>query len=345
MESKVYDFKLTTDGKLADVIGEIDHLNSRWKSIEQKESKKIKQLKTIAILQSVGASTRIEGSNMTNETINDLLKNTDTSKSEDKHAREAIGYFEALNKIIKSAKTLSVTETDIKNIHGILMKHSLIEEKYKGHYKTQRNSVEIVFPSGKQTIFRTADAGSATENALKRLIEWYHKDQTVHPLIKIATFIYEFLSIHPFQEGNGNLSRLLSTFLLLKNEYKWVICISLEQEIEKYKNDYYQTLRYCQTLRPNENITDWVLFFLKNLNNIQSQLMNNFTQRGVEVRLSPREQLIISVIQKHPNIQSGEVAKRLGLPSPSVKRTLAGLLVKGVVKRGGSGNVTSYWLR
>ena len=102
----------------------------------------------------------------------------------------------------------------------------------------------------------------------------------VHPIIKIAAFVYDFLSIHPFQDGNGRLSRLISTLLLIKNGYKWIQYVSFEHEIENRKNEYYKVLRGCQAQRPNEDVTIWIQFFLNCLSNIKSQLLMKFSQKS-----------------------------------------------------------------
>jgi Fic family protein len=107
---------------------------------------------------------------------------------------------------------------------------------------------------------------------MQELIDWYNFENEAPSLIKIAAFVYDFLSVHPFQDGNGRLSRLLTTLLLLKSGYDWVQCVSFEHEIEGNKKSYYKKLRSCQSKRPNEDITEWVFFFLNSLLNIQLKL-------------------------------------------------------------------------
>jgi Fic family protein len=145
------------------------------------------------------------------------------------------------------------------------------------------------------------------------------------------------LSVHPFQDGNGRLSRLISTLLLLKNGYKWIQYVSFEHEIENRKNEYYQVLRSCQAQRPNEDVTVWMQFFLSCLSNIQSQLMTKLNKSGLETQLSPKEKSIFTIIQNRPNIQSGEIAEKLAIPAPTVKRILSELLNKGLIEKQGSG--------
>lgn len=106
-----------------------------------------------------------------------------------------------------------------------------------------------------------------TNRAMCDLINWYQNEETIHPLIKISILTYEILSIHPFQDGNGRLSRLLTTLLLLQSGYVWIQYISFENEIENQKDEYYRVLQSCQRNRPNENITFWIRFFHKRIYN------------------------------------------------------------------------------
>ena len=157
------------------------------------------------------------------------------------------GYFEALDVISESYSGIWVSEGDIKNLHNILLKYSIKNKWHKGDYKQLANAVEITYPDGtSQTIFRTAEPGNDTGRAMGNLIDWYNSEKSIHPLVKCAMFTYEFLSIHPFQDGNGRLSRLISSLILLKNGYKWIKYISCEHEIENRKGEYYRVLRSCQ---------------------------------------------------------------------------------------------------
>ncbi|KAA6323287.1 Adenosine monophosphate-protein transferase SoFic [termite gut metagenome] len=303
----------------------------------------MKQLKSIATVQSVGASTRIEGSKMTNEKIDVLLQEIDITKLVDRDSQEVVGYFDTLDIISDSFENIDVTESNIKSLHNTLMKYSAKDEWHKGNYKSHNNAVEAAFPNGtRQIIFQTAEAGFATEDAVRRLIDWYNSEKEVPSLIKIAAFVYEFLSIHPFQDGNGRLSRLISTLLLLKDGYKWIQYISFEHEIESRKTEYYQVLRSCQAQRPNEDITVWILFFLNALKNIQSQLLVKLKQSGVETQLSPREKSIMTIILNHSGIKSSDISDKLAIPNSTVKRILADLQTKGLIERYGTGRSTSY---
>ena len=343
MENFVHTYKINLDWKLVGLISQIDRFDASWTSIEKKEGQSLKQLKSIATVRSVGASTRIEGSKMSDKEVEVLLNQIDITKLSDRDSQEVVGYFEALDIITESFENIDIKESSIKNLHNILMKHSQKDEWHKGNYKQHTNAVEASYPDGtKQIIFQTTEAGFATEDAMRALVDWYKKDKTTHPLVKCALFAYEFVSIHPFQDGNGRLSRLLSSLLLLQNGYNWIQYVSFEHEIENKKTEYYRVLRSCQAQRPNEDVTDWVNFFFNALNNIKNQLLNKLEKSGIETQLSPREKSIITFIGNNPGCKSGDIAKKLDIPSPTVKRILPELINKKLIEKHGTGPGTNY---
>ena len=346
MNNEVYNFKLNIDWKLINLISEIDRFDANWTAIERKEGQSLKELKSIATVRSVGASNRIEGNRMSDEEVDVLLQKIDIAKLTDRDSQEVVGYFEVLDMISESYPNISLSESHLKSLHNILMKYSAKDLWHKGNYKQHSNAVEASFPDGtKQIIFQTTEAGFATENAIRALLDWYNAETEVHALIKIASFIYEFLSVHPFQDGNGRLSRLISTLLLLNKGYKWIQYVSFEHEIESRKNEYYQVLRSCQAQRPNEDVTVWIHFFLNCLSNIQTQLLTKLQQSGLETQLSHKEKSIYTIIQNRPNIQSGEIAIKLAIPAPTVKRILSELINKGLIEKQGSGRNVSYSIK
>ena len=346
MENNVYNFKIDIDWKLINIISQIDRFDASWTTIEKKEGQSLKQLKSIATVRSVGASTRIEGSKMSDEEVNVLLQELDITKLEDRDSQEVVGYFNAFNIISESYKDIEISENSLKNLHNILMKHNKKDEWHKGKYKQHSNAVEANFPDGtKQIVLQTTEAGFATENAMQNLIDWYNNDSTTHPLVKCSLFTYEFLSIHPFQDGNGRLSRLISSLLLLKNGYNWIQYVSFEHEIENRKPEYYRVLMSCQSQRPNENVSEWGNFFFDALKNIQEQLMLKLNQSSVEIQLSPREKSILTFIGNNVGCKSGEIAKKLGIPSPTIKRLLPELIEKNLIEKHGIGPSTNYSIK
>ena len=343
MSTQIYTFKLTPEWKLINQLSLIDRFGGSWAAIERREGQTLRQLKSIATVRSVGASTRIEGSKMTDDEVEALLKNLEISKLAERDQQEVAGYFETLDLISESHRDIEITEGNVKNLHNLLMKYSDKDAWHKGGYKQVSNEVEATNPDGrKYSIFKTTEPGLATEQAMRNLVEWYKTDKEAHPLVRAATFVYDFLSIHPFQDGNGRLSRLLATLLLLRQGYSWIEYVSFEHEIESRKSEYYRVLMNCQRQRPGEDIHDWALFFLDCLANIQELLMKKLDTQNVASRMSPRERKIYQFIDNHPGAKSGEIAEKLGIPLPTVKRLLSDMVVSKLLQKHGIGAGTNY---
>ncbi len=343
MKNNVHTFQLNINWNLLSLISNIDRFDATWSTIERKEGQTLKHLKSIATVKSVGASTRIEGSKMSNKEVEVLLDNINITKIEDRDSQEVVGYFKTLDLIAESYNDIKINESSIKNLHSILMKHNEKDKWHKGNYKQHSNAVEATHSDGtKQIIFQTTEVGFPTEDAMRNLIEWYKHDNETHPLVKCALFAYDFVSIHPFQDGNGRLSRLLSSLLLLKNGYKWIQYVSFEHEIESRKTEYYRILQSCQSNRPNENVDEWISFFLDSLKNIQLKLSKKLESKGVLTKLTPKEKSIVSFIENYAGCKSGDIAKKLGIPSPTVKRILPKLIGLNLIEKHGIGPGTNY---
>ena len=339
----VHTFKLTPDWKLINSLSEVDKFDGSWSSIERKEGQNLKQLRSIATVKSVGASTRIEGSKMTDDEVGTLIDNLKTSKLEDRDQQEVAGYFEALDVIVESYRDMEISENSIKGLHNLQLKHSEKDQWHRGNYKQLSNAVEATNPDGsKYIVFRTTEPGVETDDAMRKLIEWYHSDSETHSIVRSAIFIYDFLSIHPFQDGNGRLSRLLGTLLLLKHGYSWIQYVSFEHEIENRKADYYHVLMECQRQRPGEDVHPWVMFFLSCLGNIQQKLMNKLEVKVSMSQMTPREKKIYDFIESHPGSQSGEISQKLDIPLPTVKRVLTDMVTQKFLDKHGVGPGTNY---
>ncbi len=342
----IHTVNLNIDWKLVANLSSIDRFEGAWTAIEKREGQTLKQLKSIATVRSVGASTRIEGSKMNDEEVKLLIENLKTSKLEDRDAQEVAGYFETLSIISESYRDISITENSIKSLHNTLMRHSEKDEWHRGNYKQLSNAVEATnsLAGTKQIVFQPAAPGHPTEEAMRKLVEWYARDKETHPIVRSAIFVYDFLNIHPFQDGNGRLSRLIATLLLLKHGYSWVEFVSFEHEIEARKAEYYQVLMECQSHRPGEDVYAWVTFFLNCLNNIQENLMKKLETKGRLTQLSPRESSLYSFIDSHPGSRSGEIAKKLRIPLPTIKKLLMEMVTAKLISKHGNGPGTHYYV-
>lgn len=343
MKQKIYNFSLSFDWQLLRIISQIDRFDASWSSIEKREEPILKHLKSMATIQSVGSSTRIEGSKMSDKEVEVLLDNMEISRLEDRDSQEVAGYSIVMNLIYDSAHEIEMTENNIKNLHNQLMKFNSKDDWHRGEYKQHTNAVEARFADGtRQIVFRTEEPGYPTEDAMRNLINWYKNEKEVHPLIVTACFVYDFVSIHPFQDGNGRLSRLLTNLLLLQNGYNWIEYISFEHEVEKNKKEYYRSLRICQAQRPNEDVTEWINFFLNSLINLQNKLDSKLEKLGVEVKLSPKEKEVYSFITNNQGVKVGAISRKLDIPVSTTKRIINKLLTSNLIKKYSKGAGTNY---
>ncbi|HVB02086.1 MAG TPA: Fic family protein [Chitinophagaceae bacterium] len=343
MKQTIHTFLLTPDWKLINEISQVDRFDASWASIEKREGQSLKQLKSIATVRSVGASTRIEGSKMTDDEVEVLITNLTVSKLEERDKQEVFGYFKTLDVISESFKDIDISESKIKGLHNMLLRYSEKDEWHRGNYKQHNNIIEATNPDGsKNIVFQTTNPGFATEDAMKKLIEWYKSDTETPSIVKSALFVYDFLSIHPFQDGNGRLSRLLATLLLLKQGYSWIQYVSFEHEIENRKGEYYKVLMQCQRERPGEDVYPWAAFFLDCLINIQNLLMDKLNIQKNASQMSPREKMIYVFVENHPGCKSGETAEKLKIPLPTVKRILTEMVTNKFLNKYGKGAGTNY---
>ena len=329
--------------ELTQELSQLDRFDAQWQAIERREKQTLKELKSIATVRSIGSSTRIEGSHLSDKEVEVLIGNLDISRLTDRDEQEVAGYYDALNMVGESYRDISISESSIKHLHNTLMRHSTKDGYHKGNYKINSNRVERTEADGtKIPIFETTSPGWATQDAMAQLTKWYNNDSTTHPLIRAAIFVYEFLSIHPFQDGNGRLSRLLATLLLLKSGYVWIEYVSFEHEIEHRKGEYYKKLMDAQRRRPGEDVTEWVLFFLDCLKNIQGQLLQKLKEKEKRESVGVREQHVYALVENNPGISSGDIAKRLKIPNSTVKRILSDLVSMRNLIVHGAGRGTSY---
>jgi Fic family protein len=339
----VYTLKLDLDWELLQAISRVDRFAGEWAGIETREGRSLKYLKDIATVQSVGASTRIEGSRLDDGEVDALLAHLDVSTLEDRDEQEVAGYFEALDTISEAYAEIGVGENELRHLHKLALRYSKKDEWHRGGYKQRSNAVEAISPDGSRTVvFSTTPPGFETEDAMRSLMTWYHRRDQVHPLVRVAAFCYEFVTIHPFQDGNGRMSRLIATLLLLQQGYPWVQYVSFEHEIERRKGEYYRVLRQCQGGRPGEDVGPWVHFFLDCLVVMMEKLRAKLETKAAIQDLNDRQRNILRYIQAHAGAQAGGVAQHLSLALPTVKKDLDILVRSNAIRREGTGRGTHY---
>lgn len=335
--------------QLSMLLSQVDTFKGSWQEIEHKEARFLKELRQLATVASVGSSTRIEGVKMTDAEIEKLLKAVKINKLEKRDEQEVVGYYEALQVILENYQDIELNERYIHQMHGILLKHSNKDEAHKGRYKRLSNKVVANYPDGTQkVIFHTTEPHLA-QAEIQQLLAWTNKSikaEEIHPLIIVGTFVYEFLSIHPYQDGNGRLSRLLTTMLLMQQGYDFVQYISFEHVIELKKEEYYRALMFGQKDRytDDEKINEWLKFFLECMTDLTERLDKKYsTYSKIKLELNERQKSILSFIEKEKTTKVGSIEKALLNESRNtIKKDLSYLLNEGLILRTGSGRGVQY---
>ena len=351
MERKL-DFSAQTNRLLYKRIAAIDYFKGKWEALEQQQNRNLRHLRMVATVQSIGSSTRIEGSTMSDAEVETLLKNIKITELKTRDEQEVGGYYDVLSLILDNFREIRLTESNILSLHNLLMKYSQKDEYHRGRYKKLTNQVVATYPDGMQkTVFRTTEI-HLVQKEITELLEWEQsalEEEEYHPLLIIGAFIYEFLSIHPFQDGNGRLSRLLSTLLLLQNGYQFVQFVSFENLIESHKADYYRALMEGQKDRyaDHERIDKWLFFFLDNLEELANRLEQKYEQilkRGGY--LSSRRQEILDFLSAKGNVQIADVLAHFSKMSRStMKADLSYLVREYYLEKTGIGRGTVYSVR
>ncbi len=345
-------FEFSTTQKIINKIGFIDSFKGKWLAIEKEENRYLKELRKIATIQSIGSSTRIEGATLTNEEVETLLANIKINKLETRDEQEVFGYYEALEIILENYAEISLTESNIFNLHNLLLKYSGKDQAHKGSYKQLSNKVVATYPGGEQRIIFNTTEPYLVKKEMDDLIAWTNgklQANEIHPLIIIGAFVYEFLSIHPFQDGNGRLSRLLTTLLLLKNGYPFIQYVSFENRIEKEKQRYYQVLMDAQQHRYSEKeiIDKWMIFFLESLEVLIQKLEEKYSRyKSKGPYLNERQRVVMDFIKKNEPVKTSDVAEFMKQESiHTIKKDMLYLHREGVIEKVGKGKATIYLVK
>lgn len=274
-------FDFATNQKILQLISYIDGFKGKWNIAEKQENRYLKELRKIATIESIGSSTRIEGATLTDREVQELLKDIKITKLKSRDEQEVIGYYEVLELTFENYADIKLSESYIKQLHQLLLKYSDKDKRHRGGYKHFSNKVVATYPTGEQrTIFATTEP-ALVPGEMQELVAWTNETlehERIHPLIVIGSFIHDFLSIHPFQDGNGRLSRLLTTLCLLQNDYSFIQYISFEHHIEQKKKTYYEVLMSGQKNRGTgqERIDLWMIFFLESLKSLTEKLEQKY---------------------------------------------------------------------
>jgi Fic family protein len=305
----------------------------------------------VATIESIGSSTRIEGSKLSDRDVERLLANLEIKSFATRDEQEVAGYAEVMETIFHAWPEIPVTENHIKQLHRDLLRYSEKDDRHRGGYKTLPNSVAAFDDAGQQiaVVFETASPFE-TPRLMADLIAWLGEAQEIkrlHPLLIIAIFTVVLLEIHPFQDGNGRLSRVLTTLLLLKAGYAYVPYSSLESVVENSKEGYYLALRQTQgTIRSAvPNWQPWLIFFLRALQQQKRRLATKVeSERLVIAALSELAIQIIDYVRQHGRVTMADMIRATGASRNTLKDHFRNLVEKRYLARHGTGKGSWYSL-
>jgi Fic family protein len=340
--------KITTP--LLALLSELDEFKGAWRMLGTIAPERLRALKRIATIESIGSSTRIEGSKLTDREVEELLSRLDTKAFRSRDEAEVAGYAQVMETVFQSWADLRVTENHVKQLHRDLLRHSAKDERHRGEYKTLRNDVGAFDASGTMigVVFETATPFD-TPRQMAELFAWLEEattNKTLHPLLIVAVFALVFLAIHPFQDGNGRLSRILTTLLLLQAGYSYVLYSSLESVIENSKEGYYLALRQTQgTLKSDApDWQPWLLFFMRALQQQKRTLAQKVERERSAVELSELAAKILDYAGAQGRVTTRDMVREHGASANTLKSTFSSLIAKGLLVRQGGGRSTWYRL-
>lgn len=334
--------------EILNLIAKIDEFKGEWKAIGNLAPDRLHALKHVATIESIGSSTRIEGAKLTDQEIELLLSGLDKKSFGSRDEQEVAGYAKVMNVVFESYEEIPFTENYIRQLHKELLQYSSKDTRHRRAYKKMTNHVEAFDHNGKSlgVIFETASPFD-TPKDMAALLTWTRmqlKEKELHPLLTISVFIVHFLAIHPFQDGNGRLSRVLTNLLLLKTGYLYVPYSSLESVIEKNKDNYYLALRRTQSSFKFEHpdYTPWLTFFLKTLDAQKEMLARKIERENVFTKLPRLSRHIIELVKDHGELSISEIESITGANRNTIKKKLAELVRDNHLSRQGQGKGTRY---
>ena len=337
--------------EILSLIAEIDEFKGAWRAIGRIAPERLSGLRRVATIESIGSSTRIEGARLSNRDVERLLSNLELSSFTTRDEQEVAGYAEVMETVFAHWDAIPLTENHIKQLHRDLLVHSGKDERHRGAYKTLANHVEAFDEDGKSlgVVFATATPFD-TPRLMEELVSWARGQQearTLHSLLIIAIFVVVFLEIHPFQDGNGRLSRVLTTLLLLRAGYAYVPYSSMESVIEQSKDAYYLALRRTQsTIRtPQPDWTPWFEFFLRALQQQKRRLEKKIDRERIILGELPELSVqIMELARERGRVTVADAVKATGASRNTIKDHVASLAGQGLLIRHGAGRGSWYGL-
>ncbi|CAN5318646.1 Fic family protein [soil metagenome] len=331
------------------LLTEIDEFKGAWRSLGALAPERLTYLRRIATIESIGSSTRIEGSKLTDKEVELLLSRLETKLFASRDEQEVAGYAETMETVFHAYGEIPITENFLRQLHRDLLRYSSKDERHRGNYKTLSNSVAAFDEAGEMIgiIFETATPFD-TPRRMEELLSWLKEVRELrrlHPLLIIAIFIVVFLEIHPFQDGNGRLGRILTTLMLLQAGYLYAPYSSLESVIEQNKEGYYLALRQTQaTLRNGApDWQPWLLFFLRSLQQQKRRLAVKAEREKISLATLPALDIqILDYVRDHGRVTTREMAGASGASTNTLKDRFRRLVQQKLLLRHGAGRSTWY---
>ena len=334
------------------LIARIDEFKGVWRTLGTLAPDRLSALRRVATIESIGSSTRIEGSKLSDREVEKLLSNLEIKSFETRDEQEVAGYAELMDLVFSAWQDIPFNENHNKQLHQALLRHSDKDERHRGQYKTHTNSVAAFDENGKQIgiVFETASPFD-TPRLMAELVGWVAQERDkahLHPLLIISSFVVVFLEIHPFQDGNGRLSRVLTTLLLLQAGYAYVPYSSLESVIEVNKEAYYLALRQTQgTIRMDApNWQPWLVFFLRSLAEQVRRLEKKVErEKNVLAALPELSLTIVEFAREHGRVTMADAIRLTGASRNTLKQHFRNLAERGSLSQHGSGRGVWYDLQ
>lgn len=339
--------KLTQD--IFSKITKIDELKGLWHGGLRISPQILGRLKSWVIITSTGASTRIEGSKMTDAEIARFLRAIKESAPKNRDEQEVAGYADLIGRIFDNYKTLKLSENWILQFHEILLNFSDKDQSHRGKYKTGNNTVVMITPEGKQVVLFDPTPPYLVRPEMESILTWTSEhlgSGDVHPLLVISNFIFEFLAIHPFKDGNGRVSRALTNLLLLKSGYEYIPYVSLDEIIEDTRSEYYLALRATQKHHKSdhEDITLWTEYLLDALLKQAVRAKKLMDAEQPEKLLSEKQFQVFQLFHEKEEFGVARIESELGntIQRSTIKQVLSRLVDLQLLERTGAGRGTRY---
>ncbi len=330
------------------LIADLDEFKGRWQASGGLAVERLSRLRRVATIESVGSSTRIEGVRLSDQEVEALLSRIEMDSFRSRDEQEVAGYAAVMEMVFESWSEISLTQNHLRQLHRELLKHSQRDEWHRGSYKTMPNHLEAFDAEGKSlgVVFETTSAFE-TPRRMELLVHWTKSaldSEETHPLLASAVFVVRFLAIHPFQDGNGRLSRVVTMLLLLRAGYTYVPYSSLERIVEENKDHYYRALRRSQATldRGEDNLGEWVVFFLRCLARQKNVLVSKLEMERRMAPASPLGEALVDTAHRHGRLTVAGAVAATGANRNTIKSQLRKLVEARRLTLRGRGRGTWY---